>query len=203
MIPKIRRPTKTTNPTFTPANNKTETTSTMYAQPNYGGNSGYGQPPMQQGGGGYQQQQYAPQQQQQYAPQQQQQGYSHGGQGYGQPQMTQPASQPTQQPAQQPTQQVAAPVPVVDEGKAQPIYVDTQHDDMVHDAQLDFYGTKLATSSSGKFLEQCAFAPTRMLVLPLCHDMKLIQDPVDDYFHFIFVEIFFSRQYYVFNSNSN
>jgi len=32
-----------------------------------------------------------------------------------------------------------------------PIYVDTQHDDMVHDAQLDYYGTKLATSSSGMF----------------------------------------------------
>ncbi len=31
------------------------------------------------------------------------------------------------------------------------IYVDTQHDDMVHDAQLDYYGTKLATGSSGKF----------------------------------------------------
>ena len=30
------------------------------------------------------------------------------------------------------------------------ITVDTQHDDMVHDAQLDYYGTKLATSSSGK-----------------------------------------------------
>ena len=30
-----------------------------------------------------------------------------------------------------------------------PIYVDTQHDDMVHDAQLDYYGVKLATSSSG------------------------------------------------------
>jgi len=32
-----------------------------------------------------------------------------------------------------------------------PIYVDTQHDDMIHDAQMDYYGTKLATSSSGKF----------------------------------------------------
>jgi len=31
-----------------------------------------------------------------------------------------------------------------------PIFVDTQHDDMVHDAQLDYYGCKLATSSSGK-----------------------------------------------------
>jgi hypothetical protein len=33
-----------------------------------------------------------------------------------------------------------------------PIYVDTQHDDMVHDAQLDYYGAKLATSSSGMFM---------------------------------------------------
>ncbi len=31
-----------------------------------------------------------------------------------------------------------------------PIYIETQHDDMVHDAQLDYYGCKLATSSSGK-----------------------------------------------------
>lgn len=31
-----------------------------------------------------------------------------------------------------------------------PIYVDTQHDDMVHDAQLDYYGCKLATSSSDR-----------------------------------------------------
>eukprot|EP00568_Trieres_chinensis_P013711 CAMPEP_0183293564 /NCGR_PEP_ID=MMETSP0160_2-20130417/2196_1 /TAXON_ID=2839 ORGANISM="Odontella Sinensis, Strain Grunow 1884" /NCGR_SAMPLE_ID=MMETSP0160_2 /ASSEMBLY_ACC=CAM_ASM_000250 /LENGTH=382 /DNA_ID=CAMNT_0025454701 /DNA_START=84 /DNA_END=1232 /DNA_ORIENTATION=+ len=31
-----------------------------------------------------------------------------------------------------------------------PIVVDTQHDDMVHDAQLDYYGCKLATSSSDR-----------------------------------------------------
>jgi protein transport protein SEC13 len=30
-----------------------------------------------------------------------------------------------------------------------PIYVDAQHDDLVHDAQMDFYGAKLATCSSG------------------------------------------------------
>lgn len=30
-----------------------------------------------------------------------------------------------------------------------PIYIDTQHDDMIHDVQLDYYGTKLATGSSG------------------------------------------------------
>jgi protein transport protein SEC13 len=31
-----------------------------------------------------------------------------------------------------------------------PIYIDTQHDDMIHDAQMDYYGTKLATSSSDR-----------------------------------------------------
>lgn len=31
-----------------------------------------------------------------------------------------------------------------------PIVIDTQHDDMVHDSQLDYYGTKLATASSGE-----------------------------------------------------
>lgn len=31
-----------------------------------------------------------------------------------------------------------------------PIYVDTQHEDLVHDSQLDYYGAKLATCSSGK-----------------------------------------------------
>ena len=35
-----------------------------------------------------------------------------------------------------------------------PIYIDTQHDDMIHDAQMDYYGTKLATSSSGKIQEK-------------------------------------------------
>lgn len=34
-----------------------------------------------------------------------------------------------------------------------PIYVDTQHDDMVHDAQLDYYGAKLATSSSDRMIK--------------------------------------------------
>ena len=36
-----------------------------------------------------------------------------------------------------------------------PLYVDTQHEDLVHDAQLDYYGCKLATSSSGKFVVAC------------------------------------------------
>ena len=30
------------------------------------------------------------------------------------------------------------------------IYIDTQHEDLVHDSQMDFYGSKLATCSSGK-----------------------------------------------------
>lgn len=34
-----------------------------------------------------------------------------------------------------------------------PIYIDTQHDDMVHDAQLDYYGCKLATSSSDRTIK--------------------------------------------------
>lgn len=36
------------------------------------------------------------------------------------------------------------------QGAPGPIYVDTQHEDLVHDAQLDYYGCKLATCSSGK-----------------------------------------------------
>jgi hypothetical protein len=32
------------------------------------------------------------------------------------------------------------------------IYIDTQHEDLVHDSQLDFYGSKLATCSSGTSL---------------------------------------------------
>ena len=32
-----------------------------------------------------------------------------------------------------------------------PIYVDTQHEDLVSDAQMDYYGSKLATCSSGKY----------------------------------------------------
>lgn len=51
----------------------------------------------------------------------------------------------TTQAAQQPTATNGVP-PSNNDG---PIYIDTQHDDMVHDAQLDYYGCKLATSSSG------------------------------------------------------
>lgn len=33
------------------------------------------------------------------------------------------------------------------------VSVDTQHDDMVHDAQLDYYGRKLATCSSDRTIK--------------------------------------------------
>ena len=36
------------------------------------------------------------------------------------------------------------------EAPSGPIYVDTQHEDLVHDVQMDYYGAKLATCSSGK-----------------------------------------------------
>lgn len=42
----------------------------------------------------------------------------------------------------------AAPAPP---GIPGPIYIDTQHEDFVHDAQMDYYGAKLATCSSGTF----------------------------------------------------
>jgi len=46
----------------------------------------------------------------------------------------------------------AASAPVEDNPNG-PLYVDTQHDDMVHDAQLDYYGCKLATSSSDRTIK--------------------------------------------------
>lgn len=46
-----------------------------------------------------------------------------------------------------PAATAVAPEPAAPSG---PLYIDTQHDDMVHDAQLDHYGCKLATSSSGE-----------------------------------------------------
>ncbi len=39
------------------------------------------------------------------------------------------------------------------EASTGPIYVDTQHEDLVHDAQLDYYGCKLATSSSDRTIK--------------------------------------------------
>jgi hypothetical protein len=32
-----------------------------------------------------------------------------------------------------------------------PMYIDTQHEDLIHDAQMDYYGSKLATTSSGTY----------------------------------------------------
>ena len=49
------------------------------------------------------------------------------------------------------TESTATPTTGNNMSEADCITVDTQHYDMVHDAQLDYYGTKLATSSSGKF----------------------------------------------------
>lgn len=44
----------------------------------------------------------------------------------------------------------AAAAPTPQEPPPGPIYVDTQHEDLVHDAQMDYYGAKLATCSSGR-----------------------------------------------------
>jgi hypothetical protein len=41
------------------------------------------------------------------------------------------------------------------QGTPGPIYVDTQHEDLVHDAQMDYYGCKLATASSGECVAPC------------------------------------------------
>jgi protein transport protein SEC13 len=43
------------------------------------------------------------------------------------------------------------PVPV--DATPGPIYIDTQHEDMVHDAQMDYYGSKLATCSSDRTIK--------------------------------------------------
>lgn len=48
------------------------------------------------------------------------------------------------------TESTATPTTGNNMSEADCITVDTQHYDMVHDAQLDYYGTKLATSSSDK-----------------------------------------------------
>lgn len=37
------------------------------------------------------------------------------------------------------------------------IYIDTQHEDLVHDSQMDFYGAKLATCSSGTCVCVCVY----------------------------------------------
>lgn len=40
------------------------------------------------------------------------------------------------------------------------ITIDTQHDDMIHDAQMDYYSTKLATSSSDRTVKVYDVSPT-------------------------------------------
>ena len=47
-------------------------------------------------------------------------------------------------------QPAAQPPPTTATPGGGPIVIDTQHDDMVHDSQLDYYGCKLATASSGE-----------------------------------------------------
>lgn len=42
-----------------------------------------------------------------------------------------------------------------------PIYVDTQHEDLVHDTRMDYYGAKLATCSSGT----CCYSVWLLLLL--------------------------------------
>ena len=113
----------------------------------------YQQPPPQQAA----QYGYPPQQQPQYGQPQQQEQYGYpqqqGAMTQAPPQQQQPTAQQQPQVVQQ--QQPAAvvepePTPA-EQAEGGTIYVDTQHDDMVHDAQLDYYGTKLATGSSGEF----------------------------------------------------
>lgn len=57
---------------------------------------------------------------------------------------------PQQQQPQQ-TQQMQQPQPC--RSNDQPVYIDTQHEDMIHDAQLDYYGCKLATCSSDRAIK--------------------------------------------------
>jgi len=47
-------------------------------------------------------------------------------------------------------QQEAAATAATSSSSSGPIIIDTQHDDMVHDSQLDYYGCKLATASSDR-----------------------------------------------------
>ena len=49
-------------------------------------------------------------------------------------------------------QQQQQPAAVEAEAPPGPIYVDTQHEDLVHDTRMDYYGAKLATCSSGTLI---------------------------------------------------
>jgi len=52
-----------------------------------------------------------------------------------------------------------APSTGASDGAAAPLYIDTQHEDLVHDVQMDFYGSKMATCSSGKSFFFFFFTP--------------------------------------------
>jgi hypothetical protein len=47
-----------------------------------------------------------------------------------------------------------------------PISIDTQHEDFVHDAQMDYYGSKLATCSSGKLPGVCVCVRVKIQQVP-------------------------------------
>merc|ERR1719356_2253017 len=122
----------------------------------------YQQQAYNQYGGQYAQQQQQPPPQYGAPSQQQQQQQQYGYQQQAQATQQQAAHQPQQQHHLVSQQQQAVPEPVsedpalataADESKPQPIYIDTQHDDMVHDAKLDYYGTKLATGSSDRTIK--------------------------------------------------
>ncbi|GAB5036639.1 sec13-related protein [Nannochloropsis oceanica] len=139
-------------------------------QPAYGG----GYPPQQQQQQQYQQQQapsayasYPPQPQAAYPPQQQplyqqqqpqQQQYAPLQQQPQQPQQPQQqAYQPAQLQQQEVSQQASLPPALpakMTPGPGGDVSLDTQHEDMVHDAQLDYYGKKLATCSSDRTIKQ-------------------------------------------------
>ncbi|KAM3568696.1 hypothetical protein VYU27_009186 [Nannochloropsis oceanica] len=138
-------------------------------QPAYGG----GYPPQQQQQQQYQQQQapsayasYPPQPQAAYPPQQQplyqqqqpqQQQYAPLQQQPQQPQQPQQqAYQPAQLQQQEVSQQASLPPALpakMTPGPGGDVSLDTQHEDMVHDAQLDYYGKKLATCSSDRTIK--------------------------------------------------
>jgi hypothetical protein len=48
------------------------------------------------------------------------------------------------------TMATTAATTAADPAATAPLYIDTQHEDLVHDVQMDFYGAKMATCSSGK-----------------------------------------------------
>merc|ERR1711920_652602 len=61
------------------------------------------------------------------------------------------AAIPQQQ--QQQIQSAVVPASGMASNSDTPIYIDTQHNDMIHDAQLDYYGCKLATCSSDRTIK--------------------------------------------------